>query len=123
MKLLIANILIITISLFGCSKIKNQRTNIIPEPFFTLKQENAIHLDSTNLVVQNIAHYLIAKLSKPTGFNFTTDNNLEENSGFFLKLDNTLDSLGQEGYVLKVEKDKIVITAFKANGLFYGIQS
>ncbi len=129
---LFATIAIITgATLIGCLKNNKQEISIIPEPlsthisdgFFILKQENAIHLDSTTPAVQNIAHYLISKLSKSTGFNFATDNNLEEDSGFFLKLDNTLDSLGQEGYVLKVERDKVLITAFKSNGLFYGVQS
>ncbi len=130
-KLLIISVFLIPISFLSCSKVNNQKIDIIPEPltteisdgYFTLQQENIIHVNSTNQTVQNTAHYLIAKLSKSTGLSFTTDNNLESNSGIILKLNEALDSLGQEGYVLKVERDKIVITAFKANGLFYGIQS
>ncbi len=129
---LFAIIAIITGStLISCSKKSKHEINIIPAPlsikiadgYFALQQANVIHLDNSNHNVENIAQYFVDKLSKSTGLNFTTDNNLEEEAGFVLQLDETLDSLGQEGYILNVDKDKVLITAFKANGLFYGIQS
>ena len=132
MKLILQSIFLFGIAITGCSKVNdNKQVNIIPEPlvtesadgYFTLQQVNTIYLDSSSHNVQKIAQYLIGRLSKPTGLDFAIEYNFDGDSGFFLKLDNTLDSLGQEGYVLKVERDKVLITAFKANGLFYGVQS
>ncbi len=40
-----------------------------------------------------------------------------------LKLDNTLNNLGEEGYLMKVDPDKIIISAFNEKGITWGIQT
>ncbi len=130
-KWLIAGIIITGLSLLSCSKINNNETGIIPEPlitesfegYFTLQQKNIIYLNNSSQPVQTITQHFINKMSKSTGLNFTTENSPKGESGFFFKIDDKLDSLGQEGYILEVEEDKVLVKAFKPSGLFYGVQS
>jgi len=46
-----------------------------------------------------------------------------DSQSIVLKLDNSSPSMGNEGYKLTIQESSIQITAYRAAGLFYGIQS
>ena len=107
---------------------KNQTIAIIPEPVsieqqdgeFTLKK-NIIISSSHNEEVANVISFLKEKLSTSTQSTFE----IEHNSSLIElllneKRDNTI---GDEGYKLSVNPERVTIWANKPEGLFYGVQT
>ena len=45
------------------------------------------------------------------------------NNSIELKIDKSLGRLGDEGYLLDITKEKILLTAFQDKGIFYGMKS
>ncbi|MDA0196222.1 MAG: beta-N-acetylhexosaminidase [Bacteroidetes bacterium] len=71
-----------------------------------------------------MGQYLAGRLVPATGFGIETKTSASAPSGgnIYLKLTNDVD-LGDEGYLLEITEDLIVISANKATGLFYGSQT
>ena len=105
-----------------------QETNIIPRPsevalsdgIFTLDKNVALQFDAANPDLVRIASFFNGYLKTIYGFQLA-----ENESGptsVSLKIMHQL-NLGNEGYLLKVGKNGIVITASAPAGIFYGMQS
>ena len=85
---------------------------------FTLTRNAAITLDQSNQALVGIAEYLNEKISPATGFELP----VEKHGKIEFKLVED-ESLGDEGYQLKVKHSDILITANKPAGIFYGVQT
>lgn len=107
---------------------KTKSIAIIPEPVsmelqegeFTLKK-NIIISSSHDEEVANVISFLKKKLSASTQSTYK----IEDNSSLIElilneKSDNTI---GEEGYKLSVNAERVVIWANKPQGLFYGVQT
>ncbi|HAR19336.1 MAG TPA: beta-N-acetylhexosaminidase [Cytophagales bacterium] len=115
--------------LFIYAQPNNKTLNLIPAPVslvrntgnFTLPQKIAIQSTQTAERSQTLA-ILKERLTVPTGYSVTYDNTGK--ATIFLILNQKQDSLlGNEGYQLSVETDKITIRANQEAGLFYGVQT
>jgi hexosaminidase len=106
----------------------NEELTIIPMPAkavlntgnFAITKNTVIYCNSKELLT--VAEYLVTKIAGATGFNLQ----IKEGSGkgINFEISGTSDStLGNEGYKLQVTPKNVVLTANKANGVFYGIQS
>ena len=104
-----------------------QEISIIPKPAemsiqsgqFSLDKNCTLKFDERNEDATRIATFFNDYLSNLYGFRLS--NNAEGNA-VSLKIISSLD-MGQEAYLLKVNKEGIVITAANPAGLFYGLQS
>lgn len=89
--------------------------------YFYLSNETRILYDTANL---NNAKYLRSLLINPTGYELIISelSNQSKNS-IILKIDPSLNHLGNEGYYLDISQDIILIISISSSGAFYAIQS
>lgn len=115
--------------IFACTiNIFAQDIAIIPQPSeykisegtVTINHTTALSFDIENKELCSIAALLNGHLN--TYFGFKLPVNEKAKTSVRLKLMNRL-PLGDEGYMLKVDKKGVLITAAKPAGIFYGIQS
>jgi len=113
------------------AKAQTSKINIIPEPVmvtekpgvFTLKNLYSITIEGNDADTKRVSEYLRTILTTATGFE-TSAGREGEVSSIRLSLNKQADNeLGNEGYVLDVSEKNVSITANKAAGLFYGMQS
>ncbi len=124
MKRLIYLSLMIFIGLSGAA----QETNIIPKPsevavsdgVFTLNKNVPLQFDANNQDLVRISSFFNKYLQTMYGFKLT-ENGTGSNT-VSLKIMHQL-NLGDEGYLLKISQNGIVITASAPAGIFYGMQS
>ena len=106
----------------------NEELTIIPQPVkavlntgnFDITKNTVVYCNSKELLP--VAGYLVTKLTGATGYSLK----IKEGSGkgINFEISGTADStLGNEGYKLQVTEKNVVLTANKANGVFYGLQS
>ena len=121
------NLLLLILLLFFIMNVSAQEPAIIPKPAeisiqkgnFVLNQYCTLQFDASNKELARIAAFFNDYMNEMYGFTIgenTTGKSIQ------LKLISRL-NLGKEGYLLKVNKNNIVITAASPNGLFYGTQS
>lgn len=75
---------------------------------------------------KEIAGYFNSLISKSSGYELVTETTKQgdfPHYGITLGLDPSMDSVGDEGYKIRVKRKKIEITARSENGLFYAIQT
>ncbi len=78
------------------------------------KYGQAINIEHVSSVPDDNTNYVImGVIDNPLINNYCTQNNIEL----------SLDSPGKEGYVLEVEKNKVVVAGWDERGAFYGLQS
>ena len=111
--------------LTSCKQETNSDCHITPEPvstelkqgFFTINNKTeyrfADNVDTSNNIVKHIKNFLVDSLKLQPGNN---NSNIVE-----FVMDATVDN--DEGYVLNIEKKKIVIAASTEAGLLYGLNS
>jgi len=110
---------------------QSNKVNIIPEPVsvqlkageFTLKDNIVININGNDADANRVAEYLKVLLETPTGYKTSIRKNgiaATINLNLLTAADK---SLGNEGYELKVTDGSVSISANKAAGLFYGMQS
>ncbi len=117
----------LTMTVFACGAFA-QKPAIIPEPSkitvgegtLVLTAETGIIFDSSNADLKNIAGVFNEYLQKYYGFQLQADKKAKEAISF--KLIKSL-PLGDEGYMLKVDKKGVQITAASPAGIFYGVQT
>jgi len=123
--------LLIALIVNSCNEnniIINKEINIIPKPLdidikvgeFVLDNQVKIIINTDN-EIHNIANYLKENIKKITNPELEIAEN-QEGKQIYLKI-NKADTLGNEGYSLLVEGNKIVISSSGKNGIFYGVQS
>lgn len=120
-----------TVWLAACNSPNKQtrKPAIIPVPVkMELKQGEFMLSENTKIVspeneeVSQVAEYFTNWIEKPTGFHLEKGNEKDDvNAIIFRVIQN--DSLGEEGYLLNVSPEKIVISANEPAGLFYGVQT
>ena len=104
---------------------------IIPEPVSLVKKEGSFILKD-NMVINVSGHdkeaikavdYLTASISGATGFKTVVNNNAAASTIKLSILTSPDNELGAEGYKLVVSPQSVSISANKAAGLFYGVQT
>ena len=107
----------------------NDSISIIPKPLsvqmhsghFVLSNATAVTTSSSDVDVKQSIQWFIDKIATSTGYHLT---NKSSKNNISLILNKQVDtSLHDEGYTLKVTPSNITITANKAAGLFYGLQT
>lgn len=112
-----------------------EKTAIIPMPQSYKKMEGEfILMQDTKLIVsandKNIdeilknANYLKDKLDIATGYNLEiAEGKVAEKNSIFLKINDSLSDLGDEGYKISVTDKNITIEGYKVEGIFRGMQT
>jgi len=106
----------------------NYELTIIPKPAkvvlntgnYAITKNTVIYCNSKELLP--VAEYMVAKVSGSTGYNLQINEGTGKGINFEI-LDTADSTLGNEGYKLQVTPNNVELTANKANGIFYGIQS
>jgi len=110
------------------------KENLIPKPTkltatgssFELEDETSIYVQSGNSQVKKIGTYLADLLKPSTGYPINikeAEKYSDKDDALFLLLDSGLKSLGDEGYKLTINEDNILLSAYKPEGLFRGVQT
>ena len=101
---------------------------IIPRPQELTVLDGTFELNSKtsikagrNLILH--AEQLREYLSKPSGYELLINKKNVGGNTIELKLSDELSFLGEEGYNMKITKTKVLITAYTAKGVFWGIQT
>ncbi|MBY9008578.1 MAG: beta-N-acetylhexosaminidase, partial [Candidatus Lokiarchaeota archaeon] len=109
----------------------NNKISIIPQPVSMILGEGTFRITTQTQIesdqkLKYIAKYLKDLILPATGFNLViTDLKRDSNisNTIYLKLNEKVGGLHEEGYSLKVSQERIVISAPKPVGIFYGIQT
>jgi hexosaminidase len=107
--------------------------NIIPLPnsvvpsngFFTLAPETTILISPGTDEIFRIGEYLSDRLKRATGYRLPvqTSSGTTPQGSISLMISRLDASLGEEGYELRVEANRMTLTARQPAGLFHGIQT
>lgn len=107
--------------------------NIIPVPvslevrggFFEIKPSTILFIQENQPEVENIASTFALNLNNVSGFELKMEiiKDRRNDQGIIFEIIPEADSLGDEGYLLKVKNKKIELSAFKPAGLFRGLQT
>src|SRR4030095_509465 len=105
--------------------------NIIPIPVsvvakqgsFQLSDQSVIELASADADANRIAHFLADALNTPTGYKIAVSKSASGGAIKLVLLSTEDKSLGNEGYKLSVTTNDVTVSANKAAGLFYGVQT
>ncbi|MBP6870735.1 MAG: family 20 glycosylhydrolase [Bacteroidales bacterium] len=137
MKKILIPLIIISVSIFGCTgdkKEKATRPDIIPIPMnysmgegnFTLNRKTDIFISLADNYLKDVAVLLQERIALLTGsepeINILTGE--QPKNSILLRLDGSISiEAGLEGYKLSVERSRIVISAPQPAGIFYGMQT
>jgi len=116
---------------FSCTEKadKIEKISIIPKPVkieqgydnFELTKKTRI-IKSKHNYDKQVADYLLDILNSATGLELEHGEPFEEKYVIVFEY-SAIEDLGDEGYVLEVNKNKILIKANESRGLFYGVQT
>lgn len=108
-------------------------SNLLPLPVsmsvdsssFAMDSLTSIFLEGDEAALMPVAAYLQSVLKPATGYDFLVKKKEEMPAygNIILSLNTQNDTLGQEGYDMKITEDEINISANTAVGVFYGIQT
>lgn len=105
------------------------RVAIVPQPRVVIPLKGRFLLTAKTQIVANdaltpIAWQLLQSLAPATGYALAVRASIPAGgTAIDLKIDSSLNSLGDEGYQLEVRRDRISIRAARPPGLFYAFQS
>lgn len=112
---------------------REKRISIIPEPFslkikdgsFSLNRQTKIFINKGTKEIRNIGNFLAEKINLVTGYDIKVVRSSRsfKKGNIYLEIKSSEKSLGKEGYKLIVTKNKILLSAFRPEGLFRGIQT
>ncbi len=102
--------------------------SVIPKPKFYQKKEGVFVLNSSSVIVvpkglTKNGNQLKNYLEPALGFNLSVTSKSVSGNYIELKLDRNQGHLGEEGYKLEINPDKITLSAFTGKGIFWGIQT
>jgi hexosaminidase len=133
-KLIILLVLFFISGMSLSSYAKSNPVNIIPAPLsvkilsgeFIITSKTSVSVFPSSSEVLAVAAFFTNRLDTVAGFTIKPKavsglKNIPKNTILFNVINDA--SLGEEGYQLTVEKDRVVIAAYTAKGLFYGVQS
>ena len=127
MKKIILFFSISTIYYTGYSQDKNG-ISVIPQPVSVSLQKGQFVLNNQTYIIgenkasSDIASLLAVMLNQ--SFGFPVSKKQTASNEIVLHINNRTDStLGNEGYTMNISSKKIVLSANKPQGLFYGIQT
>jgi hexosaminidase len=129
---------LIALAFASCEEPKVQqditKLNIIPQPVesklltgeFVLNAETKVIISEGNVEATKIANGFAAKIKTAKGFDLTVEagqleSTLDNEIRFVFSED--VEKYSTEGYSLNVDKNGVVIEAFKPNGMFYAVQT
>jgi hexosaminidase len=120
---------ILTVLLFIQLALFAQTPQIIPQPAelikgqgaFTINEKTGIYLVAQDNEIRLVANKLNETLKRAAGFELNANAQPGKNVIHFNM--STTAGLGEEGYILSVNPDRIQILAEKPAGLFYAVQS
>ena len=106
-----------------------QKPAIIPVPVeITLKQGKFVLNENTRIVFPDnedgcrVAEYFANWIEKPTGIHLKEGNKNNNSNAIVFHIVQD-DRLGEEGYLLDVQPEKVLVSANGPAGLFYGVQT
>ena len=108
----------------------DKKVNIIPEPSQILMSNKSIFIEqqleinfSSNISKEHdFKNYIEEYFFKSLAFKKSNSKSKQTKINFTI-LSNKIDSIGKEGYFLKINKEGIFIEANELGGLFYGFQT
>jgi hexosaminidase len=112
------------VSLSEASLIPKPAAITVNEDVFEITRDCQILVKNNDQEVLKVAEYLAGKLRPSTGFDLKTsvsETDPKEGNIYLVLTDDN--SLGNEGYELKITEDLVTLSANKAEGLFRGIQT
>ena len=109
----------------------NTKINLIPKPVNMTLGEGSFNITEQTQIksdpkLNNIAKYLKDLIFPAMGFDLVITDlkaDLTKSNTIYLTIKEKLSNLNDEGYFLKINQDRIVISALKPVGIFYGIQT
>jgi hexosaminidase len=118
----------------GCQSNKAQLAiNIIPQPlevevqkgYFVLTPETKLVFVEVDSAIATTVDLFRKQISKSTGMLLQTISPNAHSGGqsIFFILDAAADSLGQEGYLIQIVRNSVLITAYQRTGLFRATQT
>lgn len=123
-------ILVITGVMAACFDLSGQpNISIVPRPaelvehegFFTIDGNIAVHYNSKNTALEKVAGFLKKHIEDLSGLHLKNNvKSAHKKISLYLVPDH---GLGEEGYILEVQKNAIKISANQPAGIFYAIQS
>ncbi len=110
---------------------QNDQISVIPKPVkviiregnFTLTAQTKIESDPK---LKDVAEYFNNLISPATGFYLVISDlttGLTKSNTIYLELNGELVNLGEEGYSLKINPERVLLSAPTPAGIFYGIQT
>ena len=128
----ILSVVVLTVAVFSSAySQKNVNIGVVPKPSFAILKVGSFSLSAgtviscpDNLPGQNwVAEYLAERVAGATGFKLhVTASGNKAKSTILLSAGND-PAIGDEGYSLTVERDRVRISANSRAGLFYGVQT
>ena len=133
-KFVFASLLIGTTLLLSCSGPDRNSVKIVPRPHnywlniseFVITPETRILTQTNKESVHEVAQYLAEKINTSTGIPLEIADIDEVKSiskDIIISTHNADTAWGKESYRLNVEGGRVIIHAYQAAGLFYGVQS
>jgi len=106
---------------------------LIPKPvsvvgtgsYFELNNSMTILVSDKNPELVPVAQYLANLLNPATGYNLTVQvtEELTAANNIILEISDSINKLGQEGYVLDIKKEAVILSAKTPEGIFRAIQT
>lgn len=129
--------LVIVVTMFSSCKTPTPKDlakeNLIPKPTnliatgssFELTDRTVIYAQGESDGIQEVGNYLADFLAPATGFQTKVKvvSSFKNSKGIALILSEAKESLGDEGYELKITEKNIILEAYKTAGLFRGVQT
>ena len=105
--------------------------SVIPKPVKVIIREGNFILTAQTKIesdpkLKDVAEYFNNLISPATGFYLEISDltiGLTKSNTIYLKFNGELGNLGEEGYCLKINQKRIILTANKSVGIFHGIQT
>ena len=118
----------------GCKITEPDRLALVPWPdqvvmndgHFKISEKTRVYVSGDERELISTVRYFIERLDQLFGLKLETahyEGGHGKSRSVILVLDKQLDGPGDEGYILEINPDQVVIKSKTANGIFYGMQT